>query len=482
MQRAAAAVLILVTPLAIAHAQASSTKARAKTAAPAPVVPASKPPAAPAAPRSGQASERLDGIAAVVNDDVILESDVEEQLYLFLSQAHIRPDSTMVDSMRTQVLDQIVDFKLVVAEAKKQGLSLTPNDLKMVAQQAEESLQQTRQRFQTADEFRQALEHDNTSEAKLREKYKSDLSEQVLAQRLRDKQLPKQKVTAAEAEAYFQAHSDKFPKVPAQVKLQVIQIPPAADSVADARAHAKIIEIRKRLTSGGEKFAKVAGEVSEDENTARSGGDLGFLPRGALDVSLDQAVAAARLNEVSAPVRSTAGWHVFEVLERDTMKTVAGRDSSDHAGQPVLESHLRHILIRVPLDDNDIARARSLAAKIRAEAARGGDFGALARRYSKYQGQADPDGDLGYVSLGAFQPNIRMGIDTVAVGHVSAVLENPVGFNIFKVNDRKPERPYQIDEIRDQLLSAVEEIKDRERWEAWVRTLRGKAHIEIRHS
>lgn len=483
--KAATAALLLTLPVSFALAQAPAEMPRAKSAAPTRPAGAAAPRlSAPASRRASSpgGSDRLDGIAAVVNDDVVLESDVEEQLYLFIQNARIKPDSALIDSMRKEVLNQIVDFRLVVAEAKKSGLALTPADQKMISEKAEESLRDTKARFQTEDEFRQTLERDNTTEAKLREKYRGDLGEQVLAQRLRDKQLPKHAVPAAEAEAYFLAHQNQFPKVPAQVKLQVIQIPPAADSLSDIKAKAKILEIRKRLTIGGEKFAKVAAEVSEDDNTARSGGDLGFLPHGALDMALDQAVTDARLNVLSGPVRSSAGWHLFEVLERDTAKTMAGSDSTDKAGKPVLESHSRHILVRVPLEEKDIERARQLAERIRGEASKGGDFGALARRYSRYQGQVDPDGDLGYVSMAAFQPAIRSALDSVAVGSVSGVVENPVGFNVFKVNDRKPERNYSLDEVKQQLPGAVEEIKDRERWEAWLKTLRAKSHIEIRGS
>jgi len=60
------------------------------------------------------------------------------------------------------------------------------------------------------------------------------------------------------------------------------------------------------------------------------------------------------------------------------------------------------------------------------------------------------------------------------------VLENPIGYNIFKVNDRRAERPYQLDEVKDQLVTAVAEIKDRESWDTWLKALRGKAHVEIR--
>jgi peptidyl-prolyl cis-trans isomerase SurA len=476
LRTAAAVVLILATPFALAVAQTAKPRPKPAGTSATPAAPARRPAAKPAA-RAG--AGRLDGIAAVVNDDVILESDVEEQLYLFIQQSRLRPDSATVDSIRSQVLDQLVDFRLVVAEAKRQGISLTANDQKMIAQQAEESLQQTKSRFPSEAEFQDALKKDNTTEAKLREKYRGDLTEQVMAQRLRDKTLPKHNITQADAEAYFKAHPDAFPLKPAEVKLQVIQIPPGADSAADQKAKAKVLEIKKRLASG-ERFAKVAAEVSEDENSARAGGDLGFLPKGALDAALDQAVATAKLNEVSGPVRSTAGWHLFEVMERDTAKTGAGRDSLDKDGKPLLEAHVRHILVRVPLTQDDIDRAKAIADKVHADAAKGGDFGALARKYSHYQGQAAPDGDLGYVPMTAFQNNIRAAIAAVPVGQVTDVLENPIGFNIFKVNDRRDERPYQLDEVKDQLIVAVGEIKDRESWDAWLKTLRGKAHVEIR--
>ena len=127
--KAAAAALLLAIPFSFAVAQVPAAKPRARAIAPPPATMARAP--APAGARAAPApggSERLDGIAAVVNDDVVLESDVEEQLYLFVQQARIRPDSALIDSMRKEVLKQIVDFRLVVAEAKKQGLALTPSD------------------------------------------------------------------------------------------------------------------------------------------------------------------------------------------------------------------------------------------------------------------------------------------------------------------------------------------------------------------
>jgi peptidyl-prolyl cis-trans isomerase SurA len=130
--------------------------------------------------------------------------------------------------------------------------------------------------------------------------------------------------------------------------------------------------------------------------------------------------------------------------------------------------------------DADVERARKLADKVHAEALKGADFGSLVKKYSHYQGPQKPDGDVGFLSYAQLQPQIRAGLDTVKVGSVSDVLVNRAGFNVFKVLERKPERDYSLDEIRDELPQAVAQIQYREKYDAWVKSLRSKAHIEIR--
>ena len=324
--RALLALVFVAAALSAAHAQSPA--------------PAGNPPT-PAKPSPAAAgAERLDGIAAVVNDDVVLESDVEEQLYLFLMQAQARPDSAAIDTLRQQILSQLIDEKLIVAEAKRQGITASPAE---ISKQIDQAIASKRDQLGGEDAFREQLAKENTTEAKLREKYRTDLERELLAQRLVEKQFPRKRggVTAAEAETYFKTNRDKFPKVPAEVKVQVIQIPARPDSVVDAKAKAKALEVRKRILAG-EKFAKVAADVSDDPNTARAGGDLGFLPRGSLDRRLDEAVFSLKLNQLSQPLRSAVGWHIVEVLERDTLKTAAKRDSLDRDGNHLCGSRTRY--------------------------------------------------------------------------------------------------------------------------------------------
>jgi len=469
------ALAALLLAIAVLPALAQTAKPRtAGTPGPArPAAPRTAPAPRPVAPAAS--AQRLDGIAAVVNDEVVLLSDVEEQVYLFVMRNQLRPDSATVDTLRRQVLEEMINEKLVVAEAKRQGLVASEVE---VNREVEKAIADAKERLGPAG-FREQLAKENLNEERLRAKYREEAHRQQLAQRMVQKALPRKPVPQAEAEAYFKADPAKFPLAPGQVRLSVIQVPVTPDSAADAAARQRTLGIRKRIV-GGEKFAKVAAEVSDDTGTSKAGGDLGFFSRGAMEPALEQAIFSLKLDEVSEPVHSPYGWHIVQVLERDTIKTAAGGDSLDADGGVIPEAHARHILIRVETTDADRERAKALADRVRTEAAKGVDFGTLVRRYSRYQGPATPDGDIGFVSLGSLMPQIRAGLDTLEIGQVSEVLENQAGFNIFKVGDRKPERPYTLDEIKDQLPEAVGQIRSKERYDEWMKTLRAKAHVEIR--
>ena len=374
--------------------------------------------------------------------------------------------------------DILIDEKLIVAEATKQGITVPEAELN---RQAQEALKEAKGRYASVAEYQEALRSENLTEEKLLKKFHDEAQRAALVQRLVSKQITRRRPTQAEAEAYFKSNPDKFPRAPAEVRLSVIQIPAQPDSDAIRKGRVKAEAVRKRILAG-EKFAKVASEVSEDETSARSGGDLGYLPRGGMDPSFEQAVFSRKLNTVGEPVRSMFGWHVLEVLDRDTVKTAARRDSIDREGRPLLEAHVRHVLIRVPLTEADVERARALANKVRAEAASGKDFGELARRYSRYAGPHGEDGDIGYVPMTWLQPNIRAGLDSLPVGGISEVLIDRAGFSIFRVTERKAEREYSLEEIKSELPTAVSEIQFREKLDEWVKGLRAKAHIQINKS
>ncbi len=462
---------LAVTPFV--HAQPARSGSAQRPAATSPTAP--KPSTSPAQ-KAPSEDDAIDQVAATINDEAILASEVEEQLYIAIQRSGGRPSPEQIGEMRRQILDQMIDEKLIIAEAKRQGIAVSDAE---IAKQVDESIDDVKERLGSEAAFAEQLQRENTNEARLRDRYRGELRRQLMGQRLVQKQIPRKPVAAKDAEVFFVANKSKFPKLPGQVRLAVIQLPPAPDSLALLAGRKKAEEIRARVLKG-ERFAKVAAEVSDDKSSAQSGGDLGFFGRGRMEPSLETAAFSIKNGEVSPPVRTAYGWHLVQPIERDTVKSVAGRDSVGPDGKPWVEVHARHILVRVAPTEADIEKTRAQVDRIREQAAKGTPWSTLVRRYSRFEGPSGEDGDLGFLSLSSLQPHIREGVDSLEVGEVSEVLSNPAGFNLFKLTDRRPEREYTLEEIREELPEAVAQIQFRERMDIWVKSLRDKARIEYK--
>lgn len=469
VRRAAALLGLVALALApLVHAQSAPSGAAPRSAA-------AKPAATPAQ-KAPSEDDAIDQVAAMINDEIILASEIEEQLYIAIQRAGSRPEPSQLDTLRRRILDQMIDERLIIAEAKRQGITVSDAE---IGKQVDAAIDDVKQRLGSEAAYVEQLQRENTTEARLRDRYRSELQRQMMGKRLVDKQIPRKPVPAKEAETYFAAHPERFPKVPGEVRLSVIQLPPAPDSVAMAAGRRKAADARARILKG-ERFAKVAAEVSDDKASAQSGGDLGFFGRGRMEPNLENAAFALKDGDLSQPVQTPYGWHLVQPIERDTLKSMAGRDSVGPDGKPWVEVHARHILVRVAPTEADIERARKQIDRVREEASKGTPWATLVRRYSRFEGPVGEDGDLGFLSLAGLQPNIRAGVDSLEIGQVSEVLTNPAGFNLFKLTDRRPERDYTLEEIREELPEAVAQLQFREKMDAWVKTLRDKARIEYK--
>src|SRR6185503_10771930 len=129
----------------------------------------------------------VDRIAAVVNDDIILVSEVEEKLFLLDAQGQLKDrDSTQVAAMRKEILDRLIEERLVVQRAKSQSITADPSDLQ---KRVDDAMDKVRSQFPTPDAFHQALNQEGITETMLRERYQNDIEQEVLGQRIVSKEV-----------------------------------------------------------------------------------------------------------------------------------------------------------------------------------------------------------------------------------------------------------------------------------------------------
>ena len=450
------AALTLATGIAESQTRAGATAPKPGAARPKPTATGSR------AVSSARTQGRLDGVAAVVAGEPIFDSEVDEQVYLFFMQSGARPDSMQQLAARKDILDRLVDEKLIVQEAKRKQVVVADSEL---IHQVDDAVAEAKQRLGGDSGYQAELSREGITESDLRERYRGEIRRQLLANQLLHKELNlKMEVSPVEAEAYFKANPGDFPKRPEELGLAVVQISIEPESSAVAAALKRAQDAQARLRKG-DSFARLAQEVSDDPGTRAAGGDLGFFGHGDLDSTFEKAAFALKPGETSGIVRTPFGFHIIKVEERDTTRN---------------EVHARHILIRVAPQESDQKRAEDTAQRVYAEASRGGDFADLVRRYSQYKGPSGPGGNLGFLPLSTFPAEFRGALDSLRVGSVSPPLLGPQGYNVFKMLDRHPERAYTLDEVKEQLPELVRQIKLKKQYDTWVAALRSRTHVEYK--
>jgi peptidyl-prolyl cis-trans isomerase SurA len=407
-------------------------------------------------------ADPIDKIAAIVEDQVILKSEVDEQLAIYASQANIsETDSTAMHDLREHILDRMIDEKVVLAEAKKQGITIAESDLE---QAVNDAIDDTKKRIGSEAQFNLELEKEGLSLNDLRERYRDEVQKQMLENRLVGKEIrSKVQVDSADVDAYYAEHKDELPKKPEQVHLRHILIKPQADPAAEKAAFDKAKAVRARIVAG-EDFAKVAAEVSDDVS-AKAGGDIGRIKRGDLEAPLDSVAFAIDVGTLSQPVRTARGWDLIRVDQRQED-----------------EARVRHILIKVPISQEQKDAASTLAENIHERALNGESFADLARRYTDEDQVRESGGDLGNLPVQALREPYLSAIQGLEPGGISKVVSDDKGYHLFQLVERVPEQDYTLDEIRQDLQQYAYQEKLESAYENWVAGLRKNYFIEKRES
>ncbi len=420
--------------------------------------------AAAAPARMVTGSER---IAAIVNKEVILESDVDDQLQLAEANLHVDPaDSVTVAKLRKDVLRQLIDEQVILAEAARQSITIPKAELDDAVNKA---VGNVRARLGSEENFRRALAQEHTTEAALRKKYEPDVKKQLLVMRLVSKEVQSRTtVTDAEAKTYFAAHRDSLGRRPEELKLQAIVIGFEADSTQIKKLRGRADSLRTLLVVKKQPFEEVARKFSDDPSGTR-GGDLGTFARGDMVGEFEDVAFALKPNEISQPTRSRYGWHIIQVMEHFA--------KSDSLPERV---HARHILLQAKISPADEERARKKALDVRGQLLKGADFAAMAKKYSMDTSTKDSAGVLGDVPVTGLPPNFREPLTGMGTGEVSVPLKGEAGYYVFKLGGRIPERDYQFEEVREDLRQIVMNQKLRDAYDRWLERIHKNVNIEVK--
>ncbi|WP_425482762.1 peptidylprolyl isomerase [Caldichromatium japonicum] len=404
-----------------------------------------------------RAAQPLDAIVAVVNDDVIVQSELERELALVIPQLQQRGTAPPPTQLRKQVLDRLILKHLQQQRAKQLGISVDDATL----QQAIENI--ARRNGISVEELKETLEAGGIRFADFRE----DTRAQILSSRLQNQEvLGKIQVSEQEVDRFLAREKDRLVERE-QVRLQhiLVALPdnPTPEQVKRAEDKAKRLVVELRA---GADFAAVAVRESDGAN-ALEGGDLGWFEMGAVPTLVSDLAYTLAEGEITDPLRSPSGFHIIRL-------------SGIKAAQPkdIVQTHARHILIRTnELVSDEDARQRLM--QLRERLLNGEDFAGLARAHSDDTGSALKGGDLGWVEPGRMVPEFEEQMNKLAPGALSEPFKTPFGWHLLKVEERR-NRGASEDLMRIKAREALQRRKAEEAMEEWQRQLRDEAYIEIR--
>jgi peptidyl-prolyl cis-trans isomerase SurA len=410
-----------------------------------------------AAPRSA------DFIVAVVNSEPITNNEVRTRMLRFEQQL-AQQGSPMPPraQLAREVLERLITEKAQLQLARESGIRAD----EALVDQAELNL--ARQNGTDVADLRRRMTADGINVAQFRD----DLRNQILLQRLRDRELDaRARVTEADIDQFLRDQQQNGAD-PALVELNLAHIlvatPENAAPAQVAQLQAKAQQVLQRARAG-EDFAKLAAENSDAAGAAQNGGAIGVRTADRLPPLFLEAVRDLKDGGVSDVVRSAAGFHIVKVLN----KKVAGT-----AGMTVNQAHARHILLRPgPQLTEAQARQRLADFKKRIDAGQA-DFAQLARENSQ-DASARNGGDLGWSSPGMFVPEFEEVLTALKPGQVADPIVSRFGVHLIQLLERR-ESTLGVREQREVVRNLVRERKLDEAYVQWAQDVRGRAYVEYR--
>ena len=403
----------------------------------------------------------LDRVIAVVNEGVVLQSQLDQQSALIAER--LRSQGTQLppaDVIRQQVLERLILQEIQVQRAGRIGVQVSDEMLN-------EALRDVARRNSIEfEQMPQALEQQGIDYASYREEMRREIMLSLLRQR---DVVPRIYVSPRELEQALEREASQA-GVNTEYDVSHILLSLAESATSDEMAAVEKLarEIHDRA-AGGEDFGQLALAYSKAQS-ALERGKLGWRRMGQLPQFIGDLVAKMNPGDVSEPVRTPTGFHLVR------LDGTRGGDSG-----PVLveQLHARHILMR-PNEVQDDATTRQRLVAIRDRILAGEDFEALASVTSEDPGSASRGGDLGWTSPGTFDPAFEEALAGLEPDQISEPFRTQFGWHIVQLLGRRTHD--QSDELRRQrVLTALRESKVDEETELWLRRLRDEAYVEIRN-
>jgi len=399
----------------------------------------------------------VDRIVAVVDKEIITESELHDRVVYTAMQNHADPTNA---ALRKQVLDGLVSEKLVLAQAVIDSVQVTDEEVsRAVEQRVSAFIRQVGSEQRVEQIYGKPV-------SIIKREIRSDIKNQLLVERVRQTREATMSVTKREVEDFYKTYKDSLPPVPEDFELSHIYIVPKPDSAIEVKTRQLAQVLLDSLRTGAD-FAIFAKRYSADPGSAATGGDLGWEKRGVFVHDFEETVFRLKEGDISDIVKTQFGFHIIQLVER--------------RGELV---HARHILLKIEKGSASDSQAVAQLNALRDRALKGESFATLASKYSEDEETKSVGGDLGELTADQLQADFAAQLKNLKAGDISdpvrAVVGSSYGYHIVWVRKRIQPHTMTLDGDYHRLEELALYMKKNKANTAWIEELKKSIFVDIR--
>lgn len=357
----------------------------------------------------------IDGIAAIVGNNAILLSEVEQVARISASQMNINPsrDISEYNSIKKNILKSLIDENVLLEQARIETVEVKDRDVESALDQRINTL------IEQAGSVENAEMLMGSPISKVKKDYRPIFRNQLIVEKLRSEKFSKVTISRPEIDEFYQTFKDSIPPIPPSLDFSSILFKVHSGAKEDSSAR-KLADSLLFLIKNNANFEQLAKDYSDDDASAPYGGDLGYIKRGAFIKSFEEVAFSLRPGEISDIVKTDFGYHIIKMIDRK--------------GESI---NVRHILVKIDLSEQNFVDRYNFADSIRNRIISGEiNFDSAVVRYSDEPNAKTTFGRLRRIPKDQIQNTDFINIlNNLSIGEVSPVFETSSGYYILKLNN-----------------------------------------------
>lgn len=397
----------------------------------------------------------LDQVVAIVENDIVLASELRSRLERIVSNLEARGvEKPPQEELVRETLDQLILENIQMQRAGRAGVRISDAQLNAAMGRL------AAQNQMDLATFRQALESEGQSYQSMREDIRRELTLQRVQQGSVNGRI---QITEQEIDNFLQSEEGRYlAEEEYHTVHALLSLPETAGSDETEAARSYVEDLFAKIKNGGE-FEQV---VDAANLYNFSGGDLGWRKRGALPSLFAEVVPKLAVGETAEPLQSASGFHLIKLIDMRGGKTL------------VDQTRASHILVKPSAIRNE-EETRKLAEELKVRAESGEDFSDLAREYSEDIGSATEGGDLGWVNPGQMVGEFENMMNSTELDAFSSPFKSQYGWHVLTVTERRKEDMTDT-VLRNMAANRLHQRKFDAELQVWLQEIRDEAFIDMK--